>query len=249
MPLRGQGEDSSGLYSFEEGLLPEIEALAASLEERARECEGLSAAFASLPGADAGPASAKPPVPGDPLTSLPSRQEILKRVKEEKNRADRTVEPGKIGFSLIVFDLDGLSAVNEAYGSKAGDKALKRFAGILKAAVRSYDLVGRFGSDEFLVLLPGADKEQAARVVKEAARKIAAWDGLSRETPLPGASGSPARLSCSAGLTDYRSEGKGADKGADAVVALAEYALHRARRKGPGSAMAWGGMKGASNGR
>jgi diguanylate cyclase (GGDEF)-like protein len=253
---QGSSDDESGLFSFEERLTAEIETFVAELDSRVKDCEAISDAARALESPSKGDGERiaeleklldearsreSAVASSDGLTALSNRQDILKRIKEEKNRTDRTVPSGENGFSLIIFDVDGLKAINDSFGLQAGDKVLKRFAAIIKATIRSYDCVGRYGSDEFLVLLPGAGKDQAMRVVREAGRKLSAWDGPFKDS-------AKAPLLCSAGIAGYSSEGKSAAKNVEGIVAQAEYALYRARRKGPGSHAAWGGAKGASDG-
>jgi diguanylate cyclase (GGDEF)-like protein len=260
---QGSADDETGLFSFEERLTAEIEAFVAELDSRVKDCEAISDAARALESASPGGGervaelerlldearSEKSAVASsDGLTALSNRQDILKRIKEEKNRTDRTVPAGENGFSLILFDVDGLKAINDSFGLQAGDKVLKRFAAIVKATIRSYDCVGRYGSDEFLILLPGAGKEQAMRVVREAGRKLAAWEGPFKDSAKAPKGSPKGPLLCSAGIAGYASEGKSAAKNVEGIVAQAEYALYRARRKGSGSHAVWGGAKGASDG-
>jgi diguanylate cyclase (GGDEF)-like protein len=258
----GEPEGEGGPFSFEERLTAEIESLISGLDERALACESLSGAAKSMETAleaanariaelegllEEARALSQAALATDALTGLAARQDILKSIKQEKNRTDRAVPQGEAGFSLVLFDLDGFKDVNEAYGQAVGDKVLKRFTAFLKSSIRSYDSIGRYGADEFLVLLPGASKDQALRVVAEASRKIEAWTGLAKEAERAMKGKGPASLSCCAGLTDYRSEGKAAVKDAEALAAQAEYALYRAKRAGKGGYAVWGDAKGKAH--
>jgi len=116
----------------------------------------------------------------DPLTNLFNRRFVIKRLREELNRASR------FSFSIGVFmvDIDNFKAVNDTYGHDAGDQVLIGVANVLKAAVREYDIIGRnidahgpeakfairYGGEEFSLVLLQID-EQGARTVGERIRK------------------------------------------------------------------------------
>jgi diguanylate cyclase (GGDEF)-like protein len=86
----------------------------------------------------------------DELTGLYNYRYLNTRLAEEFKRAERYEEP----LACLVVDVDQLAAVNERAGRDAGDEALRWVAATLKASLREVDVVARFGSDEFLVILP-----------------------------------------------------------------------------------------------
>jgi len=86
----------------------------------------------------------------DPLTGLFNRRLLMDRLKEESLRAQRSGH----GYVLALLDLDDFKGVNDAHGHDAGDRVLVETAGIMRGAMRDYDLCGRWGGEEFLVLLP-----------------------------------------------------------------------------------------------
>ena len=99
----------------------------------------------------------------DPLTSLPNRARSLRALQA---RLDDTASTG--GLSAVFFcDLDGLKAVNDAYGHAVGDEYLRLVGLRLRAAVREGDLVGRLGGDEFVVVLDGVASAQEAVALAE----------------------------------------------------------------------------------
>ncbi len=93
----------------------------------------------------------------DGLTEVFNQRTILKRLDEELSRAKRY----DLDLSCIIFDLDNFKAVNDTFGHLYGDKCLKRAVKFLKMSLRKTDIVGRYGGDEFLVILPETKMEQA----------------------------------------------------------------------------------------
>jgi len=102
----------------------------------------------------------------DPLTGLWNHNRILEILMEEMARSDRMGST----VSLIMVDLDHFKLVNDGHGHVIGDEVLREVADRLQKAVRVYDSVGRFGGEEFMVVLPGtipADAERAAERIRQ----------------------------------------------------------------------------------
>jgi diguanylate cyclase (GGDEF)-like protein len=117
----------------------------------------------------------------DDLTGLLNRKAFLDLAAEQL--ADRTITRG--AGTLILADLDHFKSVNDTYGHAAGDLALQAFADACTATVRSTDLVGRYGGEEFVLLLPGTSAERAETIAEEISRRLAAApsvDGMDMPT-------------------------------------------------------------------
>ncbi len=98
----------------------------------------------------------------DSLTGLYNRHKLQDSLETEVERAKRYSRP----LSIIMIDMDKLKALNDTFGHAAGDVALKLVAKSIQRSIRKVDLGTRFGGDEFIVLLPEADREEAAAVAK-----------------------------------------------------------------------------------
>ncbi|WP_461173226.1 GGDEF domain-containing protein [Arthrobacter sp. Z1-9] len=117
----------------------------------------------------------------DDLTGLLNRKAFMDLAAEQL--ADRAVTRGS--GTLILADLDHFKSVNDTYGHAAGDLALQAFADACTATVRSTDLVGRYGGEEFVLLLPGTSAERAETIAEEISRRLAAaplGDGMEMPT-------------------------------------------------------------------
>ncbi len=98
----------------------------------------------------------------DALTGIPNRLAFEQRMAQELVRWKRYPSP----MALLVWDVDGFKQINDTYGHKAGDKALKTIAHLLARHIRETDFMARYGGDEFVMLFLGADLA-AAKVLAE----------------------------------------------------------------------------------
>jgi diguanylate cyclase (GGDEF)-like protein len=100
----------------------------------------------------------------DPLTFLPNRRMIVRELQDEVLRSERY----HTQFSVSVVDVDHFKKVNDTYGHLAGDEVLRQVGAKIKEQIRHPDIAGRYGGEEFLILLPNsgahAAEEQAARL-------------------------------------------------------------------------------------
>jgi diguanylate cyclase (GGDEF)-like protein/putative nucleotidyltransferase with HDIG domain len=149
----------------------------------------------------------------DPLTSLLNRHGFLERLDEELARSRRSGRP----VALLMIDVDGLRALNDAHGYHAGDRVVAQIARTLDADRRATDVVGRIGGDEIAMIL-GESTEQSALIAAERLRRIAT-DAL-REQGLP--------ATMSGGIASPAS----ASSKADEVLTAAALAVTAAKRLG-----------------
>jgi diguanylate cyclase (GGDEF)-like protein len=103
----------------------------------------------------------------DPLTKTFNRRFGMERLKEEFSRSVRTNTP----VGVMMLDLDHFKNVNDTYGHIVGDKVLINFASLVQKFIRKEDTLVRYGGEEFLIILPGADFS-AIKVVGEKVRRV-----------------------------------------------------------------------------
>ncbi len=145
----------------------------------------------------------------DELTGALRRGAGYAVARAEIERARRTGAP----LTLIVVDVDGLKRINDSAGHLAGDAVLRRVAAELGGAMRPYDVLIRFGGDEFLCALGGAGMTQAKRRFGAVRGRLAAEE-----------------ISISAGFAALRGRG-----GLDDLISRADADLYRGRRREQGS--------------
>lgn len=105
----------------------------------------------------------------DPLTGLPNRRSIMKRLKTEVSRVDR----GGLPFALVMVDIDHFKLINDTHGHDIGDTAIVAVARTLRQITRDYDVCARWGGEEFLILLPDSSIESASATAEKLRRGVA----------------------------------------------------------------------------
>lgn len=104
----------------------------------------------------------------DKLTKLYNRYKIDEVLESEKERSNRYKTP----FGILMLDIDHFKNVNDTYGHSTGDEVLKRFAKIIKENSRKTDIVGRWGGEEFLIIIPHTDKNDLLTIAENLRSKI-----------------------------------------------------------------------------
>lgn len=160
----------------------------------------------------------------DALTALPNRREITRVLVREIERSARRDEP----VSIALGDIDHFKRVNDTLGHETGDDVIVAVSDVLRRALRTYDTVGRFGGEEFLVVLPGCDEQSAAQAVERIRASIAAERVASSSGPL--------QTTMSFGVSTTAAPTPGvepsATSAAESVLRRADLALYRAKREG-----------------
>jgi diguanylate cyclase (GGDEF)-like protein len=155
----------------------------------------------------------------DQLTGVANHRYLQERLRQEIARAIRTRRP----LSILMVDLDGFKAVNDAHGHAVGDRLLNEMAAALKSAVRTNDVVARYGGDEFVILMPDTPEAAARRVGRRMLQAVA-----DHRHVLP--DGTEISLGASAGLAIYPADGRSPA----ALLAAADAAMYAVKRAGGG---------------
>jgi diguanylate cyclase (GGDEF)-like protein len=148
----------------------------------------------------------------DPLTGLLNRRGGEKNIASEIARAGRHRTP----LSCILLDIDRFKEVNDTWGHQVGDQVLRSISDLLRRSVRAYDILVRWGGEEFLIALPGVHAEQARRLAERVRASIAA---------MPSPAGSTVTIS--AGTATL-----GPKYNFESMVSAADRALYQAKASG-----------------
>ncbi len=151
----------------------------------------------------------------DGLTGLYNHSHFLERLEEEVHRAKRF---GK-NFAFMMLDIDHFKNFNDSYGHPAGDEVLRRVADRIRKKIRSTDIVGRYGGEEFSVILPETDAQKALRVA-EGIRKAVKSEKFNF-------GGSLVTVSVTIGISIFPSYLTG-----EKIVAAADKALYKGKESG-----------------
>jgi len=152
----------------------------------------------------------------DNLTGIKRRGTFLADFESEVSRSRR----GGPAFSLALFDLDHFKRLNDTYGHPFGDQVLRAFAAVLRASIRKHDTAGRYGGEEFALLMPGTAKDTAAKIAERVRREL--------ETRGVTVDGKRVDVTVSAGVATYGQDGEDWDE----LLAAADSALYAAKQGG-----------------
>ncbi|WP_313070127.1 GGDEF domain-containing protein [Melaminivora sp.] len=146
----------------------------------------------------------------DGLTGALNRRAILALCHDEHKRSQRQPRP----FSLMMLDLDHFKTINDTHGHQHGDRVLVHFADRMRAVLRGTDRLGRYGGEEFLVLLPETDARAASALAQRIHAALACGHALDCQVSI--------------GVADWQGPGDSVD----ALLGRADAALYRAKAQG-----------------
>ena len=156
----------------------------------------------------------------DPLTGVANRRSLIAALDRDVARAQRMREP----MALMMVDIDHFKDVNDRYGHPAGDRVLCSVVNVLLQRVRAQDLVGRYGGEEFMVLLPGTGLTGAEQLARELCKAVE-----ESRCPADGVPGPGIAVTVSIGVFGGRLE---SGDSWDMLIAAADRALYQAKNNG-----------------
>jgi diguanylate cyclase (GGDEF)-like protein len=158
----------------------------------------------------------------DALTGILNRRYLQERLQEELARSERHMHP----MSLLMLDLDGFKICNDSEGHLVGDRILQNVADTLSKAVRSMDILARYGGDEFMVILPETSEQGAIEIAERLRDSVS--KGRARTPEAAGAGPDLCPLTASIGIVCYPEHGETVEL----LLENVDKALYRAKNKG-----------------
>jgi len=151
----------------------------------------------------------------DALTCLPNRRQVIKQFQNEVFRAERY----RTNLSISMIDIDHFKRINDSYGHTVGDQVLFQLANILQENIRNPDTVGRYGGEEFLLVLPNTSLKEAVEQAVRLCKCI-------RETDIN--IGDVIKMTVSIGVAEYKHGHENWQK----FLSRADLALYEAKNSG-----------------
>lgn len=155
----------------------------------------------------------------DSLTDTYNRWYVFERLAQILDNYKRA----RSTFSISIIDIDHFKEVNDKYGHQAGDYILKEFTKIINEDIRSYDILGRYGGEEFILILLDTDKKKAQYLLRRILKRVSEKEFTYKEDKI--------RLRFSAGIADA-SEIELKDLDIDRLIGLADKRLYNAKETG-----------------
>lgn len=151
----------------------------------------------------------------DCLTGILNRGAVMRALETEMSRAQR--ENKSLGFAMC--DLDHFKQINDRYGHQVGDEVLRSFVKRVKTLLRDYDLIGRYGGEEFMLVTPGLQARGNTSIFERIRFEIAKMPFSVRDEKIP--------VTVSIGVAEYTGKGD-----VESVLKAADRALYRAKDAG-----------------
>jgi two-component system cell cycle response regulator len=156
----------------------------------------------------------------DELTNLYNRRGLIERLDKLVRRLHFRASPTMGVLSVAMVDIDHFKRINDTYGHRAGDEVLAAFAKLLSHDVRPYDLVGRLGGEEFIIVYVNADQATAKKRCEEIRLLIEGYEFVVSDH-------APLRITSSFGVAEMGPETSASD-----LVKRADVALYKAKTTG-----------------
>ncbi len=153
----------------------------------------------------------------DELTQLPNRRSLMEKISHELFHHNRRKRP----MAVAVLDLDKFKAVNDRWGHQTGDQALYEVARVISESCRNYDIIGRYGGEEFVLILPDSNRDQALATCERIRQRVEQTEFCRMEQRM--------RLTISIGLACKKEEEKAE---VEELFQRADKDLYRAEENG-----------------
>jgi diguanylate cyclase len=151
----------------------------------------------------------------DPLTQVYNRRAFDEKIKDQLNRFSRYNE----SFALLIFDMDHFKKINDTYGHTAGDIVLKTVASLAKDSIRAVDFLGRFGGEEYVIILDKVELSEAFTISEKIRTNIGSHEFLYKKQNVG--------VSVSIGVAVCKKEDS-----AESLLKRADEALYKAKDNG-----------------
>lgn len=148
----------------------------------------------------------------DPLTKVGNRRQLFQRLRVEMEQARQHQQP----FSVIIGDIDHFKRINDTYGHQVGDRVLQATAQRLREGLRTHDFIGRYGGEEFMIVLPLASLEVASVIAERLRQGVAALAVSPLQEP----------ITCSFGAATLEDETE------EELLNRADVALYQSKQQG-----------------
>jgi len=214
--LTKSGSQEVATQAFQEGTLAYLPKGSLSLDKLSNTIDAALDKWTRLQQAKASKEQLERLATFDLLTGLYNRQTILAKVRELVNLTNRY----KGDFSLVLLDIDHFRKVNDRHGHLTGDEVLEKIAALIRGNVRDADIAGRYGGEEFIIILPNTNLA-SSWVAAERLRSII------EKTELKDSAGNVFAVTVSQGLVGWERNDDTAS-----LLSRADEALHKAKEKG-----------------